>query len=137
MDHHCPWINNCVGEQNQRYFIQFLIYVGVLSIYAIVLVVVSWVRACPECSSDFSLKQSRMLHSVILVLESSLFGMFVLAILYDQLEAIANDETTIEQLQNSYGKGMSIHKMVMSSLCRLPCYNTAQIVKTTGGVHSV
>jgi hypothetical protein len=36
---------------------------------------------------------------VILTLESALFGMFVLAILYDQLEALANDETTIEQLQ--------------------------------------
>ena len=27
MDHHCPWINNCVGERNQKYFIQFLMSV--------------------------------------------------------------------------------------------------------------
>lgn len=43
--------------------------------------------------------QTRLLHSIILLLESGLFGLFVIAIMVDQLHAILYDETPIEQLQ--------------------------------------
>ena len=97
MDHHCPWINNCVGEWNQKYFLQFLFYVGVLSAYSLALVAYSWSTGCPQCPKDVYIKQSRILHSVILVMESVLFGMFVIAIGCDQCEAIFGDETLVEQ----------------------------------------
>lgn len=60
MDHHCPWINNCVGERNQKYFLQFLIYVGVLSVYSIVLIVMSWISPCIDCIADVTEQQARM-----------------------------------------------------------------------------
>merc|ERR1712038_175624 len=100
-------INNCVGEWNQKYFLQFLFYVALLSAYSIFLVVTSWYfhgaegefrdRNGLQTREVIQMKQSRILHSVILVLESILFGLFVCAIACDQFDAIFSDETLVEQ----------------------------------------
>ncbi|XP_022092944.1 palmitoyltransferase ZDHHC3-like [Acanthaster planci] len=102
MDHHCPWINNCVGEFNQKYFIQFLFYVGVAGLYAIMVTVISWTYDCPICQNMIH-KNARIAHSIILVVLSLLFGLFVIAIGCDQFQAIFEDETAVEHVKNKSG----------------------------------
>ncbi|PFX24057.1 Palmitoyltransferase ZDHHC3 [Stylophora pistillata] len=91
-------INNCVGEANQKYFILFLFYTGLASLYSIILTAVSWTMECNGCTKDYE-KRTRLIYTVILMIEGVLFGLFVLAMLCDQYSAITGDLTAVEHVQ--------------------------------------
>jgi len=53
---------------------------------------------CHGCSREYE-KRTRLIHTVILMIEGCLFGLFVLAMLCDQFSAIMGDLTAVEHVQ--------------------------------------
>ena len=51
MDHHCPWIYNCVGRNNQKYFYLFLLHVFAVDVF---FVITSWSPAIKAFGAPIS-----------------------------------------------------------------------------------
>ncbi|KAF3697664.1 Palmitoyltransferase ZDHHC3 [Channa argus] len=101
------------------------------SLYSMVLVVSAWVwRIRSEREGDAEKegeevpsKHLIVAHYIILLVESVLFGVFVMVIFYDQLVSIITDETPIEQMRNRLmikDRGSASSSSSSSSFSRQP-----------------
>nr|XP_005999059.1 PREDICTED: palmitoyltransferase ZDHHC3 [Latimeria chalumnae]XP_014345714.1 PREDICTED: palmitoyltransferase ZDHHC3 [Latimeria chalumnae]XP_014345715.1 PREDICTED: palmitoyltransferase ZDHHC3 [Latimeria chalumnae]XP_014345716.1 PREDICTED: palmitoyltransferase ZDHHC3 [Latimeria chalumnae] len=101
MDHHCPWVNNCVGENNQKYFVLFTMYIALISLHALIMVGFHFLYCFEEdwtkCSS-FSPPTTVVL-LILLCFEGLLFLIFTAVMFGTQVHSICTDETGIERLK--------------------------------------
>lgn len=96
MDHFCPWMNNCVGYNNYRYFVSFLIYLCVGAMYVIAVTLRPFLSLSVAQRSTFIFNVS--MHTAIVftftIAISAFFSVGILLLWHAYLSL--TNQTTIE-----------------------------------------
>ena len=107
MDHHCPWVNNCVGIGNHKYFLLFIFYTSISCSYSMTLVIWRFI----QCLGKHSQHQhclddpAHLLHLIGLMVEALLFGLFTSCMMIDQWDVVLTNVTHIDRLKGEIGFG--------------------------------
>lgn len=92
MDHHCPWLNNCIGANNQKFFVLFLLYTSLTALFGVGITITSMVRLQEHTDSQV------VVLGVILVLAAA-FGGFTCQLLCEQWYFVYMNTSLVDILQ--------------------------------------
>lgn len=99
MDHHCPWINNCVGEANQKFFVLFTFYTAMISLHSLIIIALRLFRCWMRTKCGGLVSAGPIFSVIMLIFVSLVFFFFTTSIFSSQMSSIRTNVTGIETLK--------------------------------------
>ncbi|KAL1915741.1 uncharacterized protein VTP21DRAFT_6500 [Calcarisporiella thermophila] len=105
MDHHCPWVNQCVGFRNYKLFFLFVMYTALLCIF-------TFATSVAELAKAVMGTTELDLFIAVLCVVTGLFGLLLIAFTFTHLFYILLNKTTIEAISD--GRPVYVRVMLPS-----------------------